>query len=93
MIKNLVWAQILAANFFFSFFFKNLASSVTRHHGQLWSCTISEKTNDPIVNKLSDGQRDGLTDESDFIGCCLNNVEHPKMKCQICQSCCSYYYL
>ena len=64
MTKNLVLAQILAANFFF--FLKNLASSVTRYHGQQSSCTISEKTNDPIMNKLSDGQRDGLTDESDF---------------------------
>ena len=55
------------------FFFKNLASSVTRYHGQLSSCTISEKTNDPILRKLSDGQ----TDESDFIGRCPTNVERP----------------
>ena len=33
-------------------FFKNLALSVTRYHGQLSSCTISEKTNDPILRKL-----------------------------------------
>ena len=32
-------AQIRAAKFFF----KNVASSVTRYHGQLSSCTISEK--------------------------------------------------
>ena len=31
-----------------NFFFKNLASSVTRYHGQLSSRTISEKTNGPI---------------------------------------------
>ena len=31
--------------FFFFFFFKSLASSVTRYHGQLSSCTISEKIN------------------------------------------------
>ena len=37
------------------FFFKNLVSSVNRYHGQLSSCTISEKTNDPILRKLSDG--------------------------------------
>ena len=39
-------------------FFKNLASSVTRHHGQL-SCTISKKNNnkDPILRKLSDRRR------------------------------------
>ena len=36
---------------------KNLASSVTRYHSQLSSCTISEKTNDPILRKLSDKQR------------------------------------
>ena len=29
------------------FFFSNLASSVTRYHGQPSSCTILEKTNDP----------------------------------------------
>ena len=55
------------------FFFKNLAPSVTRYHGQLSSCTISEKTNDPILRKLNDEQ----TDESDFIGCCPISVEHP----------------
>ena len=51
-------------------FFKNLASSVTRYHGQLSSCTISEKSNDRILRKLSDertgrrteGQTDGQTD-------------------------------
>ena len=42
------------SNFFF-FFFKTLASSVTRY-GQLWSCTISEKIDDPILIKLSDGR-------------------------------------
>ena len=53
--------QIQAANFFF-FFFKNLASSVTRYHGHLSSCTISEKTNDPILSKLSEGRTDRWTD-------------------------------
>ena len=33
------------------------ALSVTRYHGQLSPCTISEN-NDPILRKLSDGQRD-----------------------------------
>ena len=85
MAKNLVsdpilahLAKIRAANFFF----KNLASLVTRYHGQLSSCTISEITNDPILRKLSDGQTggrtDGQTDQSDFIGRCPTNVEHPK---------------
>ena len=41
------------------FFFHNLTSSVTRYHGQLSSCTISEKTNGPILRKLSDGRKDG----------------------------------
>ena len=34
---------------------KILAASVTRYHGQLSSCTISEKANDPILRKLTDG--------------------------------------
>ena len=62
--------------FLFFFFFKNLAPSVTRYHGQLSSCTISEKTNDPILRKLSDrwadgqtyGETDRQTHKSDFIG-------------------------
>ena len=37
-------------------------SSVTRYHGQLSSCTISKKTNDPILRKLSDGRTDGRID-------------------------------
>ena len=74
------------------FFFKNLTLSVTRNHGQLSSCTISEKTNDPILRKLvMDGQTDrqtkkrtdGQTDESDFIGCCLTNIERPKIMTSI----------
>ena len=40
-------------------FFKNLALSFTRCHVQLPSCTISEKTNDPILRKLSDRRTDG----------------------------------
>ena len=43
-------------------FFKNLARSVTRYYGQLASCTISKKTNDSILRKLSDGPTDGPTD-------------------------------
>ena len=42
--------------------FKNLASSVTRCHGQLASCTILGKAKDPILRKLSDGQTDRQTD-------------------------------
>ena len=44
------------------FSYKNLASSVARYHGQLLSCTISEKTNDPILRKLSDGWMARRTD-------------------------------
>ena len=63
--KNLVLGPILvhltqiwATNSFF----KNLAPSVTRYYGQLSSCTISEKTNNPILRKLSDGQTDRQRD-------------------------------
>ena len=53
-----------------------MAWSVTRYHGKL-----SEKTNDPILRKFSDGWTDGRTniqtEESDFIGCCPTNVERP----------------
>ena len=66
-------------------FFFNLASSFIRFHGQMLSCIISEKINDPIVRKFNDGQTDGQTagqtggktDESDFIGCCSTNAENP----------------
>ena len=46
----------------FLFFFTNLASSVTTYHGQLSSCKTLEKTNDPILSKLSDGRTNGQTD-------------------------------
>ena len=40
-----------------------------------------EKPDTPILRKLSEGQTDGRTDgptdESDFIGRCLTNVERP----------------
>ena len=56
-------AQIPAAIFLlllfcFFVFFKNLALSVTRYHGQLSSCTISDKTNDPILRELSERRTD-----------------------------------
>ena len=78
--------QIWAAKFFF----KTLVSSVNRYHGQLSSCTIPEKTNDPILKKLRDGQTgiyrrtdrgtDPQADKSEFIGHCPSNIEHPKSK-------------
>ena len=62
MVKNLILArlaQIRATNSFF----KNLAFSVSRCHGQLLSCTISEKTNDPILRYLvTNGRMDEQTD-------------------------------
>ena len=69
-------------------FSKNVAPSLTRYHGQPSSCTISEKTNDSILRKFSDGwtdrqtdrQREKQTDKSDFIGRSLSNVEHPTTK-------------
>ena len=44
------------------FFFKNLAMSVTRYHGQQSSCVISEKSNDPILRKQTDRWTDGWTE-------------------------------
>ena len=62
------------------FFFKNLASSVTRYHSY-HHVQYQKKTNDPILRKRSDGHTDGRTDgqadESDFIGRCPANVDRP----------------
>ena len=63
--KKPFWACFRAAEPKFRLsksFFKNLASSVTRCHGQLASCTISGKPKDPILRKLSDGQTDRRRD-------------------------------
>ena len=63
--------------------FGSSALSVTRYHGQLSPCTISE-TNDLILRKLTDRRTDRQMDdrwtESDFIGCCQTNVERTKSK-------------
>ena len=48
--------------FFLSFFFFFQASSVTRYHGQLSSCTILEKANNLILRKFSDRRTDGPAD-------------------------------
>ena len=80
MAKNLVLDPVLThltQIWVTTFFFKNLAPSVTRYHGQPSLCSISEKTNDSILRKLSDGRTDRQTDESDFIGRCPTNVERP----------------
>ena len=80
LVSGLILAhltQIWAAKFFFFFFFfffRNLAWSVTRYHVQLSPCTISEKTNTPILRKLSDGR----TDVWEWFHRVLSaNVEHP----------------
>ena len=74
MAKKLVSGTILTPLVPNQAFLKNLASSVTRYHGLLSSCTISGKTDDPILRKVSDGQ----TDESDLIGHCPTKVGRPK---------------
>ena len=55
-------AKILATKvFLFFYFFSKIYLSITRYYGQLSSSTISEKNNDPILRKLSDGRMDGQT--------------------------------
>ena len=39
-----------------------MARSVTTYLGQLSSCTISEKANDPVLRKVSDRRADRQTD-------------------------------
>ena len=51
-------------------FFKNLASSVTRYHGQL----CQKEPDDPILRKRSDGLTGGQTDESRKL---VTNIERP----------------
>ena len=61
--KTLFWARfrLICPKFGppIFFFFLKPDSSVTIYHCQLSSSTISEKTNDPILRKLSDGRTDG----------------------------------
>ena len=57
------WAQIRATFFFFFFFFpkiwlyQSIDIVIDYHHVK-----ISEKTNDPILRKLSDGRKDRRAD-------------------------------
>ena len=87
MAKNLVpgpvlthLAQIRAVNFFF----KYLALSVTRYHGQLSWSTISESNlmmqswENLVTDRRTDGQADKQMDESDFRGRSPTNIERPK---------------
>ena len=66
MVKTLVKVPILANSAQIpaaDFFFKTLASSVSRYPDQLSSCTISEKTDDTILRKgRKNGRTDGQTD-------------------------------
>ena len=75
--KTSLWAWFRHAGPKFGLHFfcccKNLVSSATQYHGQLSSCTISEKNNDPILRKISDGQMD----HSDFTGHCGTNIKCP----------------
>ena len=65
-------------------FFKNRASSITRYHGQLSSCTISEKINYSILKKVSvDTQTDRITDVSDVIGRFPTIIERPTLILQL----------
>ena len=86
MLKNLVLGLILAhldQIRAIKMFFTNLTPSVTICDGQLSSCAISEKTNDPILRKISDGWTDRWTDrqtdKSDFMGRCPTNVDSIKI--------------
>ena len=78
MAKNLILGLTLPPNSGPQFFFKNLALPVIRYHGQLSSSTISEKNNDLILRKFSDGRTNGQTDESDFIRHCPTNIKPSK---------------
>ena len=78
---NKTWENGKKPNFrldfgpFGPFYFKNLALSVTRYHGQLSSCKISEKINDPVLRLTYWNETDRLTyrqtdrQTSDFMGC------------------------
>ena len=81
--KTSYWAWFRPVGFKFrppNCFFKNLASLFTWYHSQLSLCTISEENNYPILRKISDGWTNRQIDESDSIGCCPTNVEHPKLE-------------
>ena len=83
MAKNLVsgpifayLAQIQASKKIFPkiWLCQSLDIMVSNHH------VISEKTNNPILRKLSDGWTSRRVDESDFIGRCQTDVERQKIQ-------------
>ena len=71
--KKLVLVIILVYLAQIFFFFKNLAPSVTKYHGHLSSCTISEKSNDPILRKLREGRTDRPTNGPEWFHRTLSN--------------------
>ena len=73
---------------FANFFFKNLAPPVTRYYSQLSHVQYQKKLmiqswENLVMDGQMEGRTDGRTDESDFIGHCPNNVEHPILKNKI----------
>ena len=50
------------------FFFKNRAPSVFIIYGPLTSCKKSEKSNKPILRKLTNERTNGRTDRGHFLG-------------------------
>ena len=85
LLLGLILAQIWATNFFFSkiWLCQSLEIMVSYHHVQYqkklmiqsWENLVMDGQTDRQTKKRTDGQ----TDESDFIGCCLTNVERPKI--------------
>ena len=85
MVKNLVsgsilvhLAQIRATNFFFTniWLCQSLDITASYHHVQYQKKLRIQS----VENLMTDGQTDGQTDESDFIGRCSTNVERPSCK-------------
>ena len=53
---------------------------VSYHHVQYQKKLMIQSWSNLVTDGRTDGQTDRLTDESDFIGCCPNNVESPTRK-------------
>ena len=83
-----VWSTPVGPKFqspihFLFLFSKNLAKSVNIFRGKLSLCTISEKINDPILGKFSEGRTDRQTgrrtDGREWFYRNLSDVECPKI--------------
>ena len=76
-----IWPKFGLPVFLFFFFFKKMAPSVSRYHGQLSSDIMVNYHHKQYQKKLSDGQTDRRADrqtnKSDFIGRCPTNAKHP----------------